>query len=382
LDKNYNTLSGGEKTLTHLAKSLLQNPDLFLVDEPTNHLDITRIEWLETYIKNFKGAVVTVSHDRAFLDRISDKIFEIDNGEGMLYNTNYSGYLKEKEERFAKLMANYEDQQAYFARLEEQAKRMAQAGMATNSTAMTRKAGVMFARLEREKAKAIRKPIQQKKIRLDFDELRKSSKRVVEIKNLNVFVEDKKIVDNANLYVGMGESIAIVGSNGSGKSSIIKTILGEQDLKFTGEVYVAPSVKIGYLPQIINFENEKQELLDYFKHETSVGEERARSILAQFRFDKEDVKKRIGGLSGGERIRVRLAVLLQQQINTLIFDEPTNHIDISTKESLEESMEEFDGTLIFISHDRFFINKFAQKVIEVDSGKTTTYLGNYEDYIS
>ncbi|MCL2484407.1 MAG: ATP-binding cassette domain-containing protein, partial [Firmicutes bacterium] len=171
------------------------------------------------------------------------------------------------------------------------------------------------------------------------------------------------------------------GSNGSGKSSIIKTILGEQDLKFTGEVYVAPSVKIGYLPQIINFENEKQELLDYFKHETSVGEERARSILAQFRFDKEDVKKRIGGLSGGERIRVRLAVLLQQQINTLIFDEPTNHIDISTKESLEESMEEFDGTLIFISHDRFFINKFAQKVIEVDSGKTTTYLGNYEDYI-
>jgi len=383
LQREYNKLSGGEKTLVHLAKSLLQNPDLFLLDEPTNHLDITRIEWLEGYIKNFKGAVITVSHDRAFLDKISNKILEIDNGVAEIYNTNYSGYLKEEDSRFEKLMANYEDQQAYFARLEEQARRMAQAGMATNSTAMTRKAGVIFARLEREKEKfAIKKPEQVKKIKLEFDSLKKSSKRVIELKNLCVFVKDKKIVDNVSLYVGMGERTAIVGKNGGGKSSIIKTILGEQELETTGEVIVSPSVKIGYLPQIINFANEKQSVLDYFKDQVSIGEEKSRSILSRFRFDREDITKRVGALSGGEKIRLRLAVLLQQRINTLIFDEPTNHIDITTKESLEESIENFDGTLLFISHDRFFINKFAEKVIEINDGKAGTYLGNYNDYIA
>lgn len=379
--QNYDSLSGGEKTLIHLAKSLVQKPDLFLLDEPTNHLDINKIEWLESYIKSFKGAIVIVSHDRSFLDNMSDKILEIDNGEGTIYSTNYTDYLNEKEKRFEKLITNWEEQQAYFKRLEDEAKRMAQAGMATNSTAMTRKASVIFNRLEREKAKtAIRRPVESKKIKIGFDELQKNSKRVIELKDLTVTSEERNIVDKASMYVSMGERIAMVGPNGGGKSSIIKTILGEQDLTITGEVIVSPSVKIGYLSQIIEFKDEKQLLLDYFREETGINEERSRSILTRFLFYQEDIFKRIGSLSGGERIRLRLAILLQQQINTLVFDEPTNHIDIPTKESLEEAIENFEGTILAVSHDRFFINKFAEKVVEVENGRVKTYLGNYKDY--
>ena len=381
--QEYNSLSGGEKTLVHLAKSLLQKPDLFLLDEPTNHLDINRIEWLENYLKSFKGSTVTISHDRRFLDSMSDRMLEID-GEGTVYNTNYSGYLDEKERRYEKIMANWEDQQAYFKRFEDQARRMAQAGMATNSTSMTRKAGVLFARLEREKEKAtIKKPEKRRKIKMDFDEQRRAGKRAIEVKCLTVGLHgsDRKIVDNASFYIGTGERVVMIGHNGSGKSSIIKTILGEQDLPHEGVIIVSPSIQIGYLPQIINFEDDKQQLLEYFQKEVSIGEERARAILSRFQFTREDVTKRVGSLSGGERIRVRLASLLQQQINTLIFDEPTNHIDIPTKESLEEALENFDGTLLAISHDRFFIDKFADKIIEVENGRTRTFIGNYTDYI-
>lgn len=379
--QKYDSLSGGEKTIVHLAKSLLQKPDLFLLDEPTNHLDINRIEWLENYIKNFKGSTITISHDRSFLDNMSDKILEIDNGEGTIYNSNYSGYLDERERRYEKLMANWEEQQTYFKRLENEAKRMAQAGMATNSHAMTRKAAVLFGRIEREKEKfAVNRPEKKRKIKIDFEEARRGGKRAIEVKDLTIITPEKNIVDGASFYVSTGERVAMIGDNGSGKSSIIKTIVGEQKLPHSGEVNVSLSSQIGYLPQIIDFKEDKEQLLEYFRKEIGISEEKARAILSRFQFDKEDISKRVGNLSGGEKIRVRLAILLQQEINTLIFDEPTNHIDIPTKESMEEALEDFDGTLLFISHDRFFINKFADKIIEVDNGKTTTYLGNYQEY--
>jgi ATPase subunit of ABC transporter with duplicated ATPase domains len=381
LYQNYNNLSGGEKTLIHLAKSLLVEPDLFLLDEPTNHLDISKIEWLETYIKNFKGALITVSHDRYFLDKISSKILEIDNGEAVIYNTNYSEYVKEKEINFQKQMADYKNQQLYFKRLKEQIDFFANMGMTRNSSTMTKRASSLQTRYDREQEKAVRRPQEQKNINLSLNEIRKSSKRIIETKKLCVFTPQRKIVDNANIHIAMGEKIAIIGDNGSGKSTFIKTLLGQQTLPFEGDIFIGPSVKIGYLPQIINFENDNQELLEYFEYETNLDQEKSRSILSRFLFDKEDIKKRVGNLSGGEKIRVRLAVLLQQKINTLIFDEPTNHIDIPTKEILEDTLSDFEGTFIFVSHDRYFINKFAERVIVFKNGKTKNYLGNYEDYI-
>lgn len=382
LNQKYNLLSGGEKTLVQLAKVLIIKPDLVLLDEPTNHLDISRIEWLESYIKSFKGAAVIVSHDRYFLDKMSNRILDLDNGVGKIYDTNYTGYLEEKQKDFEKQMANYKDQQAIIKRLEEQRKYFAQRGMATNSSTLCDRAHVLQAKIERLKKVAIARPQVKRKINMDFNEIRKSSKKVISVDKLSVITPENRIILNKiNLDIYFHEKVAFIGKNGSGKTTFIKTILGEQNLEVNGSVYIGPSVKIGYLPQVIKFENEEEQLLDYFKRAIEVNEQRAREILAKFEFYKEDVNKKIKNLSGGERMKVKLAELLQQKINTLIFDEPTNHIDIPTKEVLEEALEEFDGTLIFISHDRYFINKFANKIVEFENGKVNIYLGNYDNYI-
>lgn len=381
LNQSYNNLSGGEKTLIQLAKALLIKPDLFLLDEPTNHLDIKRIEWLESYIKSFKGATVIVSHDRYFLDRMSNKILAISEGKAKVYSTNYSGYLIEKEKEFEKQMAEFKNQQLSIKRLEEQIKYFSQMGMAKNSSTLCDRAHSLQTQLDRIKKNAVAKPREQKKLDVEFDTLRKTSKEIINCKNLSVKVPNgKTIIDNITLNICAGERVAFIGNNGSGKSTLVKTIMSKQYLDVNGDISVGPSVKIGYLPQIINFSNDKLSLLEYFKDEIGVNEQVARQILASFQFYRDDVNKKVENLSGGEKIRVKLAELLQQQINTLIFDEPTNHIDIPTKEILEQALENFKGTLIFISHDRYFINKFADKIVEFKSGKITTYLGNYDYY--
>ena len=381
LHQSYNNLSGGEKTLVQLAKALLNKPDLFLLDEPTNHLDIDRIEWLEGYIKSFKGATVIVSHDRYFLDKMSNKILAINNGCAKVYATNYSGYLQEVEREFEKQMADYKNQQLIIKRLEERIKYFSERGMATNSSTLCDRAHSLQTQLDRIKKNAVQRPKETKKIYVGFKEDKKSSKTIVSTKNLTVVVPNgKTILKNVNVNICAKEKVALIGANGSGKSTFIKTVMGKQDLQVLGEVFVGPSVKVGYLPQIIEFKNGKQCLLEYFKEELALNEQQARRILAKFQFYKEDVNKKVENLSGGEKIRVKLAELLQQKINTLIFDEPTNHIDIPTKEVLEDAIESFDGTLIFVSHDRFFINKFADKVIEFCGGETTEYVGNYDYY--
>ena len=381
LEQTYTTLSGGEKTLVQLAKALLQRPMLFLLDEPTNHLDIARIEWLEGYLKSFRGASVIVSHDRYFLDKMSNKILDLTEMEGKVYFTNYTGYLAEKERDFEKQMAAYEDQQAVIKRLQEQIKYFAERGMATNSSTLCDRAHALQTQLDRILARKIQRPTEVNKIRMEFSEENKSSKRVFETKNLTVFAPDqRKILDNIDLTIMSGERVALIGNNGSGKSTFVKTLLGKQPLEYSGEVIVGPSVRIGYLPQIINFENDKLSVLECFKEEASVNEQNARSILASFHFYKEDVNKLVKNLSGGERIRLRLASLLQQNVNCLVFDEPTNHIDIPTKEAVESALDEFGGTLVFVSHDRYFINKFAEKCIEFSNGHIKTYLGNYDYY--
>lgn len=381
LYQEYSTLSGGEKTLVQLAKALLQKPELILLDEPTNHLDIERIEWLEDYIKSFKGASVIVSHDRYFLDKMSTKILDLSGIEPKVYNTNYTGYLEERERDFEKQMAAYADQQLIIKRLQEQIKYFAERGMATNSSTLCNRAHALQSQLDRILARKIERPQEQKNIKIGFNEERKSSKRVFETKDLVVTAPDgRRILDGVDLTITSGERIALIGSNGSGKSTYVKTLLGLQSMEHSGEVVMGPSVKVGYLPQIISFENDNQTLLECFKYETAVHEQRARQILAAFQFYKEDVNKMVKNLSGGERIRLRLASLLQQNVNCLVFDEPTNHIDIPTKEVLEKAIEDFDGTVIFVSHDRYFINKFAEKTIEFDGGKIVVYNGNYEYY--
>lgn len=381
LTKEYTVLSGGEKTLVQLAKALLTKPDLLLLDEPTNHFDIVRIEWLEEYLKSFKGASVIVSHDRYFLDKMSNKILDLSGEQAKIYNTNYSGFLKEREIEFEKQMASYKDQQIVIKRLEEQIKYFAERGMATNSSTLCNRAHSLQTQLDRILARKIERPQEQKQLKIGFKEEAKLSKRVFEAKDLTVYApNNKKILDKVSIIIKTGEKVALIGNNGSGKSTFVKTLLGIQSLKHDGEVFVGPSVKLGYLPQIINFEKEDMQLLEYFRNDANVNEEKARRILARFLFDKQDVNKQVKNLSGGERIRVRLASLLQQNVNCLVFDEPTNHIDIQTKESVEKAIEDFDGTVLFVSHDRFFINKLAEKTVEFENSKIKIYEGNYDYY--
>ena len=266
-------------------------------------------------------------------------------------------------------------------RLEEQIKYFAQRGRETNSSTLCDRAHSLQTQLERIKKRAVARPKVQKSVDAKFDEQKKTSKRVIETKDFSVILPNgQKILDRINIFICAGERVAIIGKNGCGKSTLIKSIMGVQDLEMHGEIIVGPSVKIGYLPQIITFPDENQSVLEYFENESGLSEERARKVLAGMQFYKNDVTKRVKNLSGGEKMRVKLALLLQQKINTLIFDEPTNHIDIPTKEMLEEALGEFEGRLIFISHDRYFINKFATRIWHVKDGMITDFIGTYDEY--
>lgn len=382
LNQSYNDLSGGEKTLIQLAKVLIVKPDLLLLDEPTNHLDIERIEWLEKYIKSFQGASVIVSHDRYFLDKMSNKILDLESINGELYCTNYSGFLEEKERKFEKQMADYKDQQLLIKRLETEMKWFAERGMATNSSTLTARAHALQTRIDKIKSTAIVRPTKRKKTNMEFNDKLKSSSKVLSINNFYAMLPTgEMLLEDINFDVTEGEKIALIGSNGCGKSTIIKTILGKGTLEFMGDIIIGPSVKIGYIPQMIAFPDEKQTILEYFGKSTGLNEQKIRQILANFQFYQDDIKKRVGKLSGGEKMKIKLAELLQEKINTLVLDEPTNHIDIDTKEVFENALEDFDGTIIFVSHDRFFINKFADRIIEFENKKNYIYYGNYDYYV-
>ena len=383
LDKSFNSLSGGEKTLVQLAKTLIIKPDLLLLDEPTNHLDIERIEWLENYIENFKGAIVIVSHDRYFLDKMCDKILDLESSSGKIYSTNYTGFLEEKERLFEKQMANYKEEQLLIKRLETEMKWFAERGMATNSSTLTARARALETRINRIKSNAIIRPVKRNKANINFLKDNKTSNRIISLRNFSVNLPNgNDLIQNITLDVFAGEHIALIGENGCGKSTLVKSIIGINNLNYTGIVNIGPSVKIGYISQIISFKDDKQSLLDYFRLSTGLPEQMARQILVGFQFYNDDIKKRVGSLSGGERMKVKLAELLQNKVNTLILDEPTNHIDIDTKEAFENALKNFSGTLLFVSHDRYFINKFADKIFELNNGNINIYYGNYDDYVN
>lgn len=383
LDRSFNELSGGEKTLVQLAKTLIIKPDLLLLDEPTNHLDIERIEWLENYIENFKGAIVIVSHDRYFLDKMCDKILDLESSCGKIYSTNYTGFLEEKERLFEKQMTNYKEEQLLIKRLETEMKWFAERGMATNSSTLTARARALETRINRIKSNAIIRPVKRNKANINFFKDNKTSNRIISLRNFSVNLPNgKDLIQNITLDVFAGEHIALIGENGCGKSTLVKSIIGINNLNYTGIINIGPSVKIGYISQIISFKDDKQSLLDYFRLSTGLPEQMARQILVGFQFYNDDIKKRVGSLSGGERMKVKLAELLQNKVNTLILDELTNHIDIDTKEAFENALKNFSGTLLFVSHDRYFINKFADKIFELNNGNINIYYGNYDDYVN
>lgn len=378
LSRNYDSLSGGEKTLVHFARILLDNPDLLLLDEPTNHLDIERIEWLENYIKRFKGGVILVSHDRYFLDKIATKIIDLEDN-GIEYVGNYSHFVEEKENKELKEFEVYKNEQRKISELKEAVKRLYAWGEKADNPSMFRRAKAIQRRIDEMEARATAKPKSRKALPIKFGDSKRSGDKVFNIEKLSLILGDKIIFDNANLDIRVFDKVALVGNNGAGKSSLIKCIMGEIS-DFDGCIDIGASVRIGYLPQLLVFEDDKETLINYVNRCTELNNEKARRVLARFEFFKEDIEKSVGSLSGGEKIRLRIACLLEKEVNTLIFDEPTNHIDIFTRNILEDAMREFKGTILFVSHDRYFINKIANKIVEVGGEKLTMFDGDYDMY--
>lgn len=380
LNQNYNDLSGGEKTIVNLGALLLKEPSILLLDEPTNHLDMEKLEWLEKFLKEYKGTILMVSHDRYFLDKIATKTILLENGKEKIYFGNYSYFLKEDEKRTLAEFENYKNQQKMIKKMKESIKTLRKFGeLAKNEMFFKRAKSI-----EKKLAKIEQLPqvdLEQKTLlnfKLNIDS--RSGKDVVIINNLNKNFESKNIFENANLQIHYGEKIALIGKNGTGKSTLLKIIMNE-DCEYTGEIKIGQSVNIGYIPQEINFEDDNQTILNFFEQFDNRNETEIRTSLAKYMFRGNDVFKKVSSLSGGEKVRLILAKLLKQNINFLILDEPTNHIDIETRELLEEAIKEYSGTVLFVSHDRYFINNLAERIVEVKEKRFFSYVGNYDEYL-
>lgn len=387
IHRNFNSLSGGEKTTVLLGKVLLQSPDILLLDEPSNHLDIKSIEWLEEFILNYKGTAIIVSHDRYFLDRTVTKIIEIEDMKSNVYPGSYSKYVKQKETALALQLQSYENQQKKITHMEEAVKRFRTWAAAADNAAMYKKAFNMEKRID--KMEKVDKPkLRDDKLKLTLSLGQRSGNDVIFLENACKAFGSKTILNNAALDFKYGEKLALIGDNGCGKSTLIKIILScfnennpETDYTLdSGTIKLGSGIKLGYMPQEITFKNEDFSVLECFREDITYPEGKAREYLAKFLFYGETVYKKVKGLSGGERSRLLLSKLLFNEINLLILDEPTNHLDIPSREALEETLLQFEGSIFFVSHDRYFINTLCDKVVELSEGKLTGYEGNYEYY--
>ena len=381
LDKEFNLLSGGEKTTVILGKLLMDNPDILLLDEPTNHLDMDSIEWLERYLNNYDGIVIIVSHDRYFLDNVVSKIIEIEDMESKTYKGNYSSYVKQKEEKLLEQMHNYKEQQKEIKSMESTIKDLRDWAIRADNSKFFKRAASMEKRFERMKSNedAQKPKIENKTMKLNFKNSERSGEETIKAKGLCKSYIDKVIFNEADLLINFKERVALVGPNGSGKTTFLKMLLGEE-APDKGTVELGANVKVGYLPQVITFDNEEYTVIQAFRDDISILEGQAREYLSKFMFFGNSVFKKVKALSGGERIRLKLSMLLYEDINLLILDEPTNHLDIDSIETLEEALEEFKGTIFFISHDRYFINKIGERIIVIEDNKFKSYLGNYDFY--
>ena len=375
LDRSFNTLSGGEKTIVNLASLIISNPDILLLDEPTNHLDIDTLEWFEQFLSNYKGTIVISSHDRYFLDKVATKTVLIDKGKSEVYHGNYSYYLEESERRALAEFDEYKNQQKQIEAMKAAVKKLKEWGERGDNPRFFRRAACIERKLE--KMELLDRPDSKKQLPLDFEINGRSGKDVLVVDDLGIIIGDKVILDGAELFLKYGEKVCLMGKNGAGKSTFIKAVLYGDNI-CQGEIKIGSNVSIGYIPQEIRFEDENATILDTARKFYDGTETHLRASLAKFLFYGENVFKRVGKLSGGEKVRLKLFELIQKKANLLILDEPTNHIDIDTKEMLEEALNEYQGTLFFISHDRYFINKLAQRVINIENEKFQQYLGNYD----
>ena len=375
--REFTMLSGGEKTRVNLARLLLEKTDILLLDEPTNHLDMKSVEWLEEYILRFKGTVLTISHDRYFLDRIVQRIVELRGGKAEFYTGNYSAYVVEKQARFDLQLKQYEQEQAKLKQLGYTVERMK--GWGINNRSLYRRAMSIQHRMERiEKTE---RPVTEKQLKLRFEEKDFFGDEVFTIRDLGKSFDDKTLFDHVELEVKGGERIALLGDNGTGKSTFLKILLGET-LADHGKIKFGPTVKTAYLPQIIHFDHPERTLYDTMLYEKNCTPQVARDRLGAFLFQGEDVFKTVANLSGGEQSRLRLCMLMDEKINLLILDEPTNHLDIASREWIEAAVEDYEGTLLFVSHDRYFVDRFATRIWVLENGTIQDYPCGYEKYRS
>ena len=374
--QEFASLSGGEKTRVNLARLLLEKTDILLLDEPTNHLDLSSVEWLEGYINAFKGTVLAISHDRYFIDQVADRVIEITEGHAEFYSGNYSFYMDEKQARFDLQLKQYEQEQARLKQLGYTVERMK--GWGINNRTLYRRAMSIQHRMER--IRKTEKPKKEKTMKASFGEKDFSGDVVFKMKNVSKAFGDRTLFSDVNLNVEGGERIALLGDNGTGKSTFIKCLLGEED--FGGKLQFGPTVKWGYLPQIIHFNHPERTLYDTMLYEKNCTPQVARDRLGQFMFQGEDVFKQVKNLSGGEQSRLRLCMLMDEKINLLILDEPTNHLDIASREWVEAAIEEFEGVLLFVSHDRYFIEKFAERIWLLEDGTIRDFPCGYKKYRS
>ena len=372
----FDRLSGGEKTRVNLGRLILEDTDILLLDEPTNHLDLKATEWLEEYLDKFKGTVLAVSHDRWFLDRVVDRVIEIQEGKAEFYSGNYSFYVVEKERRYQEKLKQYEKEQAKIQQLEKAAEQLRIWAYSGNDKIFKR-AQSMEKRIER--MRTTDRPTRERKMEVRFGEREFRGDEVLTIKGLSKSFGQRALFSGVDLEVVGGERIALLGDNGTGKSTLIKILMGEEGPD-EGKIRMGPTVKIGYLPQIIHFDHPERSLLDTMLYELDCTAQTARNRLASFKFRGEDVFKPVSALSGGEQSRLRLCMLMDEKINLLILDEPTNHLDMQSREWIEEAVEEYEGNLLFVSHDRYFIDRFATRVWVLEDGQVTDFRGSYGEY--
>lgn len=374
LDMPFKQLSGGEKTRVLLAKLLLGKPDILLLDEPTNHLDIESMEWLENYLQDYPGALFLVSHDRYFLDSVVNKIYELDTDGIEIYDGNYTRYTVEKELRYLSRYKSYSSQQYTINRMEMQIKKF----RALNTPGLNKKANEIEHRLE--KMEKLPKPIlEKKKMSLNDSFVERTGNDVVSIQKLSKSYNGRNIFKNVDLKMRYKDKIAIIGRNGCGKTTLLKIILGEEQPDY-GTVKLGTKLKIGYLQQNTTFEETTATILDYYCDQFGISQNEARNQLAKILFTGNDVYKKIGTLSGGEKKRLQLSILMSKNPNFLILDEPTNHLDLASREILEENLENFEGNLLIVSHDRYFVNKMASRLWVYNNESFQSIDGNYEYY--